>query len=127
MEISFAGDFFEHIEGRLSGVLYTESTNGVLSEIFGGLSAAGYLHPNNNSIDPHLGLGFFIGDTFNCSNAEEQLGTCEEETVAAIYPEIGIAFNLSPLRIYPFARRYFDTNDHTGHTNAYGIHLGLKF
>ncbi|NRB37994.1 MAG: hypothetical protein HRU20_05940 [Pseudomonadales bacterium] len=127
LEISVLGDITDTFSGRFSGVLYTGINKAKVDRLFAGYSVTGYLHFGNKYINPYFGLGLFLGETFNCSAFEEENETCEEDFVIAAYPEFGISFNLQNIFIYPYVRRYFDSNSHASTVNAYGLHVGIKF
>jgi hypothetical protein len=110
---------------RLSGVIYSDESSAKIQDVYGGFSATGYFHLNQKYVNPYIGLGLYAGETFNCSESEDKDGTCNEDIVLAAYPEVGIGINIGRLHLFPFVRRYFDTNSHAGTANAYGLHVGF--
>lgn len=120
LEISVLINTTKKYASRISGVLYSGRNNEELMDSFTGFSFTGYLHLNQKYLNPYLGLGVFMGDTFNCSDDESE--ECEEEGIFTIYPEVGLAINAGKLHIFPYVRRY----NFNGH-NTYGLNLGLKF
>jgi hypothetical protein len=93
--------------------------------VYGGFSATGYFHLNQKYVNPYIGLGLYAGETFNCSDSEDKDGTCIEDIVLAAFPEVGIGITIGRFHLFPFVRRYFDTNSHAGSTSAYGLHVGF--
>lgn len=126
-EISVMGDLGSNAAIRLSGVLYSGINQSKIDDLFAGYSLTGYFHLEHETINPYLGLGVFGGKTFNCRDREEENDWCEEESVVALYPEFGIAFDINKLRVYPYVRRYFDSNSGASMVNAYGIQVGITF
>ncbi len=122
LEISAMANVSNSFSGRFSGVLYVGRNNDEIKDLFGGFSFSGYYHLNFKYINPYLGAGVFFGDTYHCTDKEKEDEGCQEDLVAAIYPEIGVAFNLGELHIYPFVRRY-----NFGEENTYGLNLGLVY
>lgn len=125
--ISGKGDYFG---ARLSGTLYKGGNNvknGYESnEFYAGFSGFGFVHMGQD-INPYLGLGVFVGETLHCTSDEEEFENCVEETSAAIFPELGIEFNIQSVQITPYIRRYFDTSDSRNSGNVYGINFGISF
>ena len=126
LELSLLAKSSSYFATRISGVLYSEKEAIKVHDIYGGFSATAYFHPNLQYLNPYLGLGLFVGDTFNCSDNDEKDGTCNEDIVLAAYPEFGIGINIGKLHVFPFIRRYFDTNSHASTTSAYGVHIGIN-
>ncbi|PCJ47568.1 MAG: hypothetical protein COA99_00740 [Moraxellaceae bacterium] len=112
---------------RLSHVLFFVDDPSEVNEFFEGFSISGYYHLGQKIINPYVGVGVFSGEIYNCSREDENRGLCDNKFVLAIYPEFGVAFNIGNVQIYPFVRRYYDTNSPTGNISAYGLHLGLKY
>ena len=110
---------------RLSAVLYSDQSSAKIQDVYGGFSATGYFHLNQKYVNPYIGLGLYAGETFNCSESEEKDGTCLEDIVLAAFPEVGIGITIGRFHLFPFVRRYFDTNSHAGTTSAYGLHVGF--
>lgn len=126
--IEFTGlsNINKHFSAKISGVLYTGKSDSKINDLFGGFALTGYSHLSQPYINPHIGLGLFVGETFNCTDSEEEAEECREDIVLAMYPEFGIAFNIYNIQIYPFVRRYFDTNSKASTVNAYGIQVSYK-
>jgi len=126
LELSALAKSSDNFAVRLSGVLYSEKKAPKIHDLYGGFSATVYFHLNQKYLNPYLGLGLFAGDTFNCSDIDEEAGECTEDIVLAAYPEFGVGINIGKLHIFPFIRRYFDTNEHASTTSAYGVHIGIN-
>jgi len=126
LELSVLTEPSDYFAARLSGVLYSEKKAPKIHDLYGGFSATAYFHLNQKYLNPYLGLGLFAGDTFNCSDIDEEAGECTEDIVLAAYPEFGVGVNIGKLHIFPFIRRYFDTNNHASTTSAYGVHIGIN-
>ncbi len=121
-EISIIVSSAKTFATRFSGVLYIGRNDNEIKDLFGGFSMTGYFHLNQPYINPYLGLGLFLGDTYHCTEEEKEEDECREDVVAAIYPEVGVAINVASIQIYPFARLYNFGDDAT-----YGLNLGLRF
>lgn len=130
IEAAFSFEQSDHASLGTSIGYYTSLNESHIIDTFRGGSFTALLSPFSDVIKPKLGLGIFIGDTPECSEEEELLAEladpddCERKTVTAAYPEIGVLFGVGKLRLYPFARRYFDSTSGSSPINAYGIHLG---
>lgn len=122
LEISILINTSPKYASRISGVLYSARNEEKLMDAFAGFSYTGYLHLNQKYINPYIGMGVFAGDTFKCSEDDEENDKCEEEGIFTIYPEIGIAINVGKLHVFPYVRRY-NFNDN----NTYGLNIGLGF
>ena len=112
-----------------AGLGYYESLNDYNTpHTFEGLNIGILANLGDSIFQPRAGIGAYAGNTFKCSSwrekIEENETRCEEDYIAALYPEVGVLFGIGKLRVYPFARRYFDTTSGSSATNAYGIHLG---
>lgn len=124
----------QHVSFRFSGLLFNGKNSYQKSDTFGGFSIAGFVHLNQ-PINPYVGIGLQGSNTIYCSlfdDDEEDFFSDEEcvnskQNVLAIYPEIGLRFNLGPVKLTPFVRRYFDTHDNLPVTNAYGLLLSFNF
>jgi len=149
LSVSLKGDMFG---GRLSGTLYsggnntktaettsylspdgdfypegyTVTTESESNELYLGFSGFAFVH-TGQVINPYLGVGFFIGKTQHCTSHEEEFEGCIDEPVLAVYPEMGIEFNIINIQITPYIRRYYDTSDSDKSANVYGINLGMRF
>jgi hypothetical protein len=121
-EFSFLSNTSSFFAMRFSGVLYVGRNENDIKDLFGGFSFTGFLHLNQRYINPYLGLGLFLGDTYHCTEEEKAEDECREDGVIAVYPEVGVAFNLVDIQIYPFARLY-----NFGDDTTYGLNLGLIF
>lgn len=126
-EISVMGDFGEYLALRLSGVLYSGIRDVDASDTFRGFSFSGYFHLDQKHINPYVGLGIFVGETFNCTDFDEEHNDCTEDVVAAFYPELGVMFSIKAFFVYPYVRRYIDSNSEEDSVNAYGLNIGVKF
>lgn len=126
LELSAMADVSKHFAVRVSGLLYEGTSDSQYEDDFGGYSLSGYYHFDAKYMNPYIGIGVFSGSTWRCSDYQESYDSCDEDYVLAAYPEIGIALNLGPFHVYPFVRRYIDTNNDNNKRNAYGLHLGLK-
>lgn len=96
------------------------------NETYAGISGFAFIHINQ-PINPYLGVGLFLGKTQSCTSYEEQYEDCLEDPILAIYPELGVEFNILRVQITPYIRRYFDTSDSRKSGNIYGINVGLNF
>lgn len=108
------------------------------SDFFAGISAAAFVQAGTEQIKPYLGLGLEASSTVYCiilhdDDEDEGYNFTDEECsggkqgVLAIYPEVGIRFNLGAVTVSPYMRRYFDTNDNHPVTNAYGVNFSVNF
>lgn len=133
-EVAAWVEFDNHFSFRFSGLVFNGKNSYQQSDMFGGFSVAGFVHLNQ-PINPYLGIGIQGSDTVYCSffDDDEDDWFSDEEcvdskhNVLAIYPEFGIRFNLGPVKVTPFVRRYFDTHDNLPVTNAYGVMFSLYF
>tara|TARA_R110001592_G_scaffold116214_1_gene317415 strand:- start:16904 stop:17419 length:516 start_codon:yes stop_codon:yes gene_type:complete len=110
---------------RFSAALFSDESSAKIHDLYGGFLATGYLHLNHKFVNPYIGLGLYAGETYNCSESEDKDGTCSEDIVLAAFPEVGIGITMGRFHVFPFLRRYFDTNSHAGSTSAYGLHVGF--
>lgn len=149
ISVSAKGSLFG---GRLSGTLYYGGNNTETAETTSYFSADDHFPPEGNTttteyesnelylgfsgfafvhfgqlINPYLGLGFFIGETQNCTSHEEEFEDCTDSPALAVYPEFGIEFNIQSIQITPYIRRYYDTSDSHRSGNVYGINFGMSF
>jgi len=133
------GEFDNHMSVRFSLLMFRGQNAFEESDTFGGLSIAGFVHLDH-PINPYVGLGLQASSTLYCiafhDDDEEWEGDRQftdnecadsKQGVLAIYPEAGVRFNLGPLVVSPFVRRYFDTHDNLPVTNAYGVSVAMKF
>lgn len=120
VEFSGMGQPSDKMASKFSLVLYTGKNNQEIEDHFGGISLSYYYHLNQKYVNPYFGMGVFLGRTFNCTDEEEEEGSCQEDYTAIAYPEIGFLIKLGELKIYPFIRR-FDFRD----KNTYGINLKI--
>lgn len=93
-----------------------------ISDLFRNLSYTHYYHFGQKNLNPYIGLGVVLGETFNCSEEEKEEEECEENGLAYVYPEIGLMIRTKKFTIYPFVRRY-DFNKH----DTYGLSIGRRF
>lgn len=105
---------------------YTTTTEYESNELYLGFSGFAFIHLDQ-LINPYLGVGFFIGETQNCTTHEEEFEDCTDNTSLAVYPEFGIELNIESIQITPYIRRYYDTSDSYKSGNVYGINFGLRF
>jgi len=138
-EFSAWMEFDNYTSVRFSGLVFNGQNAFQNNDAFGGFSIAGFLHLNQ-PINPYVGIGLQASNTLYCyalhDSEDEADGDyqftdeeCEnsKQSVLAIYPEAGIRFNLGPVTVSPFVRRYFDTHDNAPVTNAYGIQFAFRF
>lgn len=128
-------EFEQHVSVRFSGLIFSGKNSYQEDDMFGGFSIAGFIHANQ-PVNPYAGIGVQFSDTIYChftgDDDDDDFFTDEEchdgkQSVVAIYPEIGMRFDLGVVSISPFLRRYFDTNDNLPVTNAYGVLMTLAF
>lgn len=129
-EVGIAGKG-RNFGARVSGVINQEGTNitrdgYTKNELYAGLSAFGFMH-FDLPINPDIGLGAFVGKTSQCDQVEQDVYGCEESASLAIYPELGLEFNIADFQIAPYVRRYFDTSDDSTSGNVYGINFAISF
>lgn len=149
ISVSAKGEIFG---GRLSGTLYYGGNNTETAETTSYFTADGHLYPQGNIttteyesnepyfgfsgfafvhlnqlINPYLGVGFYIGETMNCTSHQEEFEDCTDIPALAVYPEFGIELNIQSIQITPYFRRYYDTSDSYKSGNVYGINFGLRF
>jgi len=74
---------------------------------------------------PQFGIGLMLGNTMHCDE-EDDLFTCNEDYIAAIYPEASVTLKLGNLHFVPFVRRYFDTTESDA-SNSVGLMIQLSF
>ena len=134
MEVSAWAELDNHLSFRFSGLVFNGKNSYQQSDMFGGFSIAGFMHLNQ-PINPYIGLGIQGSNTVYCSffdDDEDDWFTDEEcvdskQSVLAIYPEVGLRFDIGPFKVTPFVRRYFDTHDNLPVTNAYGVLFSFRF
>lgn len=127
LELSISTRLTEHFGTRASGVFYQGKNQADAIDEFTGFSISGYYVFGSKNVAPHLGVGVFIADSLFCDDEEDADGECDQNTVVGIYPEIGVKFKVSRFHIYPFVRRYFDTNSPVDNLNTFGLHIGATF
>ena len=129
----------QYLAVRFSALLFDGQNQDKHSDVFGGASAAAFVHAGQDVVNPYLGLGVEISSTVYCivlHDSEEEDDSyqytddeCEDgrQAVFALYPEFGIQLNFGRVKVTPFVRRYFDTNNHHPVTNAYGVSFSFNF
>lgn len=112
-----------------SAVLYVANLDEFGEDLFGGFSASWQLSAST-PVSPYVGAGVYLGRTFyRCDSYEDDYyydDYCDDNLVAAAYPEIGIRLKQKKVLISLYGRRYFDTSD-TPVSNAYGVSISLRF
>lgn len=134
IEIAASQQIADTITIRGAGVIFSGKDFNSDDTLFGGLSVSGFAH-FPYFLSPYVGGGLQISNTVFCiileddENPSETPDECQgnQQTVIALYPEVGFKIDLGALKIAPFARRYFDTNNNLPVTNAYGLQLSFSF
>ncbi|MFT7559875.1 MAG: hypothetical protein ACI93R_001790 [Flavobacteriales bacterium] len=120
---------------QFSATLYNNSHNNDTRDdtgVFTGYSGMVSFAPNqlslaDNILRPYMGIGLFGGELVDknnsCdrSNNRDNFGSCEDDFFAtALYPEVGIRFEIESVMISVYGRHYFDSALDFGSFTAYG-------
>lgn len=114
-----------HFGIRLSGTLFSDANKVEARDLYTGFGLTAYAHLNQRVLNPYLGLGATLGETFNCSDEQEERG-CEEDNSFPIYPELGLGLRLGPIHIFPYVRRNFYIGTGKKSVDVFGLRVGYN-
>lgn len=125
-----------HYWGIRTGLSYYEvdinDTDTASADGFRGLSVAAMAHLNL-TVSPYIGAGIFVGEREDCNktqginngNGNDQ--DCFNDYGAALYPEVGLQFELARLYLNIFARRMVDSENDFEAFTVYGAGIAFGF
>lgn len=127
VELTYMGEFTDALALKVGAAFYDGAPVLEGRDDFVGVTAAAYFHFDQEYVNPYIGAGVFFGRTYNCSEYERESFNCEDEPVAAIYPELGVSIKFHRFQIYPYLRRNFSSNNDGEASNVRGVALGYEF
>ncbi len=115
---------------KAGAVLYVANLDDFGEDLFGGFSASWQISASM-PVSPYIGAGVYLGRSVTrCNDYEDEYyygdGYCDDNLIAAAYPEVGVRLKEGKVIVALYGRRYFDTSN-TPVSNAYGVSLSLRF